>query len=141
MENATKALLIAGSVLIAIVLIAVGIKILSSTSGVTKEVDNLSSTMEASIFNSRFTQYEGKQKGSEIKNLISQVVLNNANNEHKININIGSVTKQEYGQHLYKDTEVDNELRDAFETTVTYTVKITKVDNKGYIQEIYIYEF
>lgn len=92
MENATKALLIAGSVLIAIVLIAVGIKILSSTSGVTKEVDNLSSTMEASIFNSRFTQYEGTQKGSSVKALIRLIEQNNIKGEHHIDCDTSAQT-------------------------------------------------
>lgn len=73
MENATKALLIAGSVLIAIVLIAVGIKILGSTSGVTDEVDQVSKSMETTMFNSQFTQYEGRQKGSAVKTLLTKI--------------------------------------------------------------------
>lgn len=84
MENATKALIIAGAVLIAIVLIAVGMKILGSTKGVTDNVDNISDTMSKSMFNSQFEQYEGYQKGSTVRTLFSKLVANNANNERKV---------------------------------------------------------
>ena len=77
MENATKALLIAGSVLIAIVLIAVGIRILGSAEGVTNSVEGVSQTMEISIFNSQFTKYEGRQKHTAVKQLINTIILNN----------------------------------------------------------------
>ena len=97
MENASKALLIAGSVLIAIVLIAVGLKILGSTSGVTKQVDTVSKTMEASTFNSMFSQYTGGTiSGTRINSLISLVLSSNAsNNKHKIKIITGSLNNQD----------------------------------------------
>ena len=81
MENATKALIIAGAVLIAIVLIAVGIKILGSTKGAIDQTDNVSKTMAKSIFNSQFQQYEGNQNGSAVRSLFSKVVTNNGTNK------------------------------------------------------------
>ena len=74
MENATKALLIAASVLIVIVIIAVGIKILGSTSGVTNEVGKVSEAMGISVFNSQFTDYEGTQTGTQVKALLNKVI-------------------------------------------------------------------
>lgn len=79
MENATKALLIAASVLIVIVLISVGIKLLSSTSGVSDQVDSVSGTMASSVFNSQFTTYFSKStSGKQAKALISKIIANNA---------------------------------------------------------------
>lgn len=88
MENATKALLIAASVLIAIVLIAVGIKILGSTQGVTDEVDKVTTATGLSIHNSQFTDYEGSQTGAEVKALLNKAAATHRNGStHKVNVN------------------------------------------------------
>lgn len=117
MENATKALLIAGSVLIAIVLIAVGLKILNSTSGVTKQVETVSTTMEVSIFNSQFTKYEGAQKGTAVNSLIRLITQNNATNERQI-------------------TGLNNVP--TIDTRNTYYVTFGIDDNTGYINSVTI---
>lgn len=81
MENATKALLIAAAVLIAIVLIAMGIKLLSSTQGAINQSGEVASDLEASIFNSKFEAYEGKAvKGSQVKQLARKIIQNNEAN-------------------------------------------------------------
>lgn len=134
MENATKALLIAGSVLIAIVLIAVGIKILSSTSGVTKEVDNLSSTMEASIFNSRFTQYEGTQKGTAVRALYRLVKQNNLTSSNR---DIGMYITDGSGGSEIED---DSDLQRYVVNNNTYTVSLFDNNNDGYVDTIEILE-
>ena len=77
MENASKALLISASVLIAIILIAVGIRILGTIRPTVDQVGKVSSSLEISIFNSQFTKYEGMQKGSAVRNLIRLVQQNN----------------------------------------------------------------
>lgn len=73
MENATKGLMIAGAILIAIVLIGLGVWLVSQTD-VFK--DAASSTLDESIvssFNSAIEQYEGKQSGSNIKSLLTKL--------------------------------------------------------------------
>ena len=87
MENATKALLIAASVLVVIILIAISIRILSSTSGVTNQVDTVSSNLETSMFNSQFSSIAGSNvSGTQVKSLISKVIVNNAqNSQHPTN--------------------------------------------------------
>lgn len=85
MENATKALLIAASVLIAIVLIAVSINILSSTSGVTNQVGEVSSSMASSVFNSQFSSYfSSSTSGTQARALVQKVIANNQNSSHKV---------------------------------------------------------
>ena len=80
MENATKALLIAASILIVIVLISVGIKLLSSTKDVTGQVDSVSGSMAASVFNSQFSSYfSNSTSGAQAKTLISKIMSNNTN--------------------------------------------------------------
>lgn len=81
MENATKALLMAGAILIAIILIALGLKIVNSNKGVTEQVDKLSTSMEVSMFNSQFEPYTRElQSASETKTLINKIMTNNYNN-------------------------------------------------------------
>lgn len=95
MENATKALIIAASILIVIVLIAVGIKILGSTQGVTNEVGKVSDAMGQSIFNSQFTDYTGRQPAAQVKTLINKAAATHrVGSTRKVNVQFeGGATK------------------------------------------------
>ena len=76
MENASKALLIAGAILLCILIIAIGMYIYNSAeSTVTDSMDNLS-TQEIEAFNAQFTVYEGVQTGSELKALMGRLIAN-----------------------------------------------------------------
>ena len=90
MENAPKAFLIAGAILIAIVLISVGMLIVNSTNDATEQTANTATKQSIDVFNSQFVQYEGEQKGSTIKNLYQSVHASTASSvygEHKVLIN------------------------------------------------------
>ena len=80
MENATKALMIAGAVLIAIMIIGVGMMIFTSGSNTVKENIAKLDQMEIKMFNSEFEGYEGKRNGSMVKEMISTVIALNASN-------------------------------------------------------------
>lgn len=81
MENASKALLIAGSVLIVILLIAMGVKVFNSTSSTTGEVETTMESTEIATFNNKFTAYLGNNKSaSDAKSLANIVIANNAAN-------------------------------------------------------------
>ena len=79
MENASKALIIAGAILISIVLIAVGVMVVNGANGAIDTAIGQMSDSEKTIFNQKFEPYEGKQKGSSVKSLISAVEANNSN--------------------------------------------------------------
>lgn len=76
MENASKALIIAGAILISIVLITFGVIILNQGSQV---INNTSlSETEVSTFNAKFTGFEGSMvRGSKVNSLLNTVVQNN----------------------------------------------------------------
>lgn len=132
MENATKALLIAGSVLIAIVLIAVGLKILNSTSGVTKQVDDLSTTMEKSMFNSQYTQYAGQQTGTVVKEIINKVKTYNATvtgDGKKIKFKTIPTSSNGLTPHNYDSQESSlNDILDKINVNYTYKVEVILKD-------------
>lgn len=72
MENASKALIIAGSILVSILLVTIGIVIYRQGSSVMKG-DQMSQA-EIQSFNEKFTQYAGtKVKGSTVKSLVEAV--------------------------------------------------------------------
>ena len=80
MENASKALIIAGAILLAILLISLGIMIFNQAQDT---VDNSGmSQAEITAFNNKFLKYEGTQKGSVVKSLVNEVISNNANSSN-----------------------------------------------------------
>lgn len=80
MENASKALLIAGAILIAIVLITFGVIILGQGSEI---INNSSmSDTEMATFNAKFTSFEGKNvRGSKVNSLLQTVLQHNLSQE------------------------------------------------------------
>ncbi len=76
MENASKALLIAGAILLCILIIAIGMFIYNSAqSTITDSMTSLS-TQEIDAFNNQFTSYEGAQTGSQVKALMGRLIGN-----------------------------------------------------------------
>ena len=61
MENASKALLIAGAVLVVILIIGVGMLIYTSATGAIQEGVNRMSVQEQNMFNQQFEQYVGSR--------------------------------------------------------------------------------
>ena len=76
MENATKALLIAAAVLIAILIISLGIVIYNQASETVNSVNM--SGQEIQAFNEKFTKYAGERvRGTEVNALLKTAVNNN----------------------------------------------------------------
>ena len=76
MENASKALIIAGAILLAILLITLGILVYNQAAGVINS--NAMSDVEIQQFNQKFLQYEGdRQRGVTVRSLIQTVLANN----------------------------------------------------------------
>ena len=139
MENASKALIIAGAILLAILLISLGIMIFSQAQDT---VNNSGmSQAEISAFNNQFLKYErDKVKGSEVKALINEVISSNSDENHKsskalVKVTIGSTTV----------TNTDNNGATAADATKgVKSNKIYKVEMKAYsagrVSEILITE-
>jgi len=78
MENASKALIIAGAILLAIVIISLGLVVVNNVRNVTDNT-NLSE-QEIQSFNAKFIAYEGKNvSGSRVNSLIQLVIATNQN--------------------------------------------------------------
>lgn len=128
MENASKALIIAGAILISILLISVGILVMNSTGNMQDEVGKTSDTMATQTFNSQFTTYEGDSiRASQVKSLLSLIKSSNATNEVSV------------GDDKYV-TAVGVTSTATLSTNKTYTVEITGYSAGGYVAEITISE-
>ena len=79
MENASKALIIAGSILLAILIIAMGVMIFNNAKNAadTSTFD----TAEINMFNQKFERYSNTQLGSQVKSLISFAISNASTNK------------------------------------------------------------
>ena len=86
MENATKALLIAGSVLIAILLIAFGLRIFNSTKGTSEAAQTTMDSTEMAMFYNKFNQYMGTISGIKVRSLYDVIIANNSTSDtgHKV---------------------------------------------------------
>ena len=67
MENASKALIIAGAILISILLITIGIVLINSGRDITETGTSTMQSQKIQGFNNQFVNYEGLKKGSELR--------------------------------------------------------------------------
>ncbi len=92
MENASKALIIAGAILLAILIISLGILIYNQAAGIVNS--NSMSDVEITQFNAQFTQYQGTQSGTTVRALLQEVLSNNMTQDddgRKVSVN-GDIT-------------------------------------------------
>ena len=76
MENASKALIIAGAILLSILIIAIGMFIYTSSQGTINDSLTQMSTQEIEALNSQFTIYGGAQTGAKLKSMVGTLIAN-----------------------------------------------------------------
>lgn len=135
MDNASKALIMAGAVLISIALVGVGVYIFSSTNtmvgGANKQLDDAAAQMT----NSTLGQYAGSNvRGSTVKQLIEKVRISNINNTLPTAVSVKVVDKGPYTEN----TDLSGLLNDITDTAY-YKVEITDVEGSdGYYDTVVI---
>lgn len=128
MENASKALLIAGAILIVILLIAVGMMVYQGAQGsINKAIGSMSST-EKDIHNKQFEPYMGtKVSGSNVKSLLSKIITNNADDN-----NVKVIVWEENVE------KTADELMNSITTAASDTYKVESTYSEGVITKITI---
>ena len=76
MENTSKALLIAGSILLSILIIMLGIYISNRMKNI--DIESEMSKIEVQIFNQEYLLYEGVQPGQKVKYILEKAAAFNA---------------------------------------------------------------
>lgn len=126
MENASKALIIAGAILLAILLISLGILVFNQASESAN--GNALTDAQKTAFNQKFTKYEGDSvKGSMVKTMMQEVFANNAN-EDSVD-SYGKITLN------YAGSEVTTTTAD-IKTNKSYIVKVTINASTGTVTQI-----
>lgn len=125
MENASKALIIAGAILISILLISVGVLVMNSINPMKDSAQKRSEAMASESFNAQFTSYEGEQSGSQVRAMFSAVNASNAANpDHPVKVVKDDGT-----------TEIKN--ASGYATNKKYTIEIITYD-AGYASVIQV---
>ena len=119
MENASKALIIAGAILLSIAIIGVGMFVYNSVSETITGAADMSQD-EINTYNQTFANYEGVKNGSQVKQLCDQIRTHNNGTQNDPSMLIT----------LVEGTAVDAEGPSAVGATGTTTAEINAIKNK-----------
>lgn len=119
MENASKALIIAGAILLSIAIIGVGMFVYNSVSDTITGAADMSQD-EINTYNQTFANYEGVKNGSQVKQLCDQIRTHNNGTQDDPSLLIT----------LVEGTAVDAEGPSAIGATGTTTAEINTIRNK-----------
>lgn len=116
MENASKALLMAGGVLIGVLVISLAVYLFADFGATSAEINAQNAQKQITAFNSKFTVYQGYEEDITIYDIISLATFVNENNAYyedspddQINVNIGvgksilNLTAEELIEQYVKD--------------------------------------
>lgn len=136
MENATKALLIAAAVLVAILIISLGI-VVYQMAAETMDSVNFSS-QEITAFNDKFMHYNGNNvRGSEVNAMLKTVLNSNMQSRTE---GLNPATDAKFVVVKNNTTTVLDKTATSIGTTVntskTYTVTVKMDAKTGFVNEI-----
>lgn len=129
MENASKALLIAGGILIAMLVLSIGVILITSFNGIGSSYDQTLSAQQIQKFNSRFIKFEERQDITmqEIVSLVNYVKDYNLENETDIEVNVGV-----YNYAGLEEADLIEKIRTQSTKTVTDETGKVQVEMKYY---------
>ena len=140
MENASKALLIAGGVLVTLAVVSIIMIIFNKGRDFNKTQVDSFDKKKIAYHNSQFTIYERKLEKSEIEKLIDVAIKNNINAENKeyvvsviyngVNYSFNPTSKK----LMYNGNDLEDIKHDSLDKFNCYT----KTNTYGIITEIYI---
>lgn len=129
MENSTKAIIIGGSILIALLLISTGIVILNKTTGARETTEKGYNNTAVQTHNQKYKKYEGTKKGAEVKDLISTIMSSDEE------VSIFYIPK---GQIFQKSNLMDLNNQIRINSNYSILMESDSYDSNGYIRKIYI---
>ena len=125
MDNASKALIMAGAILISIAIVGVGVFIFSSTSSITNSGQQQIDASAAQMANSTLRQYTGPRvRGSTVKEFIEYLNVLNTNDTFPVDITINgnasnTISTAGYVNNTYYSVEVSDTNADGYYDAVT----------------------
>ena len=143
MENATKALLIAAAVLVAILIISLGLVVYNMASETIGAVNF--SGQEITAFNDKFTQYQGANvRGSEVNAMLKTVLNSNMQSRTEGLAPKGAAGKENPkfvqvkldGNIILAITDASISNDTGISTAKTYPVKVVMDKDTGFVCSI-----
>lgn len=145
MENASKALIIAGAILLAIAIIGVGMFVFQQVSGIITDNADFSSE-EIEAYNQTFTAYEGNNvKGTNAKTLCKKINSHNLAAEDPSELIILTTSDLEKTPKVAAPTEEGvagtsstdiNTIKNSILSGKTYKVTIATDPNTGLVSSV-----
>lgn len=144
MENASKALIIAGAILLAILIIGLGMFIYNQAA------DTLDGAQldgqKVDSYNREFLQYEGTKQGSQVKTLLNNIKAHNGNAEDASQVIIA--TEEEYESNAKVSAPSEESKEDVDDgisgikilSAKTYNITFAYDPDSGYVTAVGITE-
>ncbi len=136
MENATKALIIAGGILIGILILSIGVLLINNAQTLSRSYDEKLQTDAINGFNNKFMQFATEINAQQMVSLINMIYENNRTNyaDRKITINVSGDHELRFvtGNEIVADDDtfkIMNEGR-------TYECTQVKYYSSGYIKSM-----
>lgn len=148
MENASKALIIAGAILLAIAIIGIGMYVYQNAAGAMEGTDM--TDQQVQTYNQTFTNYAGTQRGSNVKTMCNTIANHNrtaADDSEKVQViysdsDFSSETPDVDASEIDVNkttTSSINTIRDTnVQSGVSYTINFAHDTTSGRITTVYI---
>ena len=142
MENASKALIIAGAILLSILIIGLGMFIYTQAAGAMENTGLDSEKVQA--YNSKFESYADTQSGTNARALCDLIRNhNNANiddESQQVNLVYGSAASATAAPTSQVEASAVNTIKSGIKAGKTYTITFSYDAKSGYVVEIGIEE-
>ena len=144
MENASKALIIAGAILLAIAIIGVGMYVFNNAQESVQGTDMTEE--EVAVYNGDFTAYEGRIRGSRVKTLVDSLKNHNltaSDDSNKIQLLPGPGDSVVDVQDIEEDAvSIDNMdgCKEWLLDSATYNITFGYDSRSGKITTVYVEE-
>ncbi len=139
MENASKALIIAGAILISIIIISLGVMIVGNVIETIQQSSSVSE-QERDAYNQPFLAYEGTRSGTQVRALCEKVRSHNQDYPDDVSRHIklvyqdsGSLTLPTTVSTEAVTTQAISDVKAKIKTGNTYTVSLSYDSNSGYV--------
>lgn len=134
MENASKALIIAGAILLSILIIGLGMLIFNNARDVIEGAGNMD-PQKLAAYNSTFTDYDGVQSGTSVRTLIGNVISHNSSGDalDDSSLQIGITFSGTGNASSVKgQTKEDKNIDDVIDNSALQTVRSKVSSGKRY---------
>ncbi len=138
MENASKALLIAGAILIAILIIGIGMMVFNGIGSITDQQGAKVDAMAIQMFNAEFEGYKGTNvSGANVKALLSAIIANNTtystDTSRQIKVSYGASSTTTPSGDYTATKDINDNVTSKIGSNYRYTVDFGTDAGSGFI--------